>query len=271
MVEQPGQLGDFSKVDSADADDLVGRLDAMRALEAFKAYKAVTFELMRLKAGAKVADLGCGTGADAAVLAETVGERGKVVGFDLSQAMLSAASERYDSISQLSFRQSPAEKIDAPDGAFDAIRADRVLIHVPDPSAALREMKRVVRPGGWVVVSEPDMFSCWVASSAPLLTDTLMDRIAESCRHPYLPRDLLGQFRAAGLEDVSYQIYPVTAFTPLLVERILDFEGTMRSLVEEGAVDIAAAQEWGEDIMRRAQEGRFAAAVPIMIAAGKKP
>jgi ubiquinone/menaquinone biosynthesis C-methylase UbiE len=265
------KLGDFSKVDSADANDLVGRLDAMRSLEAFRAYKAETFDLMRLNEGDKAADLGCGTGADAAVLAEKVGEHGRMVGFDRSQAMLSAASERFAGKPQLDFRWSEAEKIDAPDGAFDAIRADRVLIHVTDPSAALLEMKRVVRPGGWVVVSEPDMFACWVASSAPSLTDILMRRIAESCQHPYLPRDLLGHFRAAGFEEVEFRVYPVTAFTPDLVERILDFQGTMHSLVAEGVIDLAAAQEWGEDLMRRTQESRFVASVPIMIAAGKKP
>ena len=265
------QLGDFAVVDHADSSDLVGRLDVMQSLAAFRTYKAQTFQQMRIAPGMTVADVGCGTGGDVAALGGQVGPTGRVIGFDLSQSMLDQAIDRYAGEPNLSFKAASADGLDAGDATIDAIRADRVLIHVPDPQAAIAEMVRVVKPGGRIVISEPDMHGCWVASSHPELSHRVMRRIADSCRHPYLPRDLIGLFSAAGLEDISLSVYPLTVFEPSAVAKILDFTSVLADLVQEGEVAESVAQAWGEDMTRRAETGRFAAGVAIMIASGTRP
>lgn len=265
------QLGDFSTVDRSDASDLVGRVDVMASLAAFRTYKAQTYEQMRIAPGMTVADVGCGTGGDAAALAQQVGAQGRAIGFDLSQAMLDEATQRYADQTNLSFKLASADGLGVEAASLDAVRADRVLIHVPDPAATMAEMVRVVRPGGRIVISEPDMHGCWVTSTDGALSHKMMRRIADSCRHPYLPRDLLGLFAQAGLKDISLSVYPLTVFEPAAVGKILDFSSVLADLLAEGELDQAGADAWVADMTERAGSGRFAAGVSIMIAAGTRP
>ncbi|MDB5438006.1 MAG: hypothetical protein JWM33_433 [Caulobacteraceae bacterium] len=265
------KLGDFARVDSADADNLVQRLDAMHALAAFQIYKQETFELLRLKPGFHVADIGCGTGDDARILAGMVGGAGRVTGFDLSAAMLEQARERHADVPGLTFRNASADALGVDEASFDAIRADRVLIHVPDPKRALNELIRVIKPGGRIVISEPDMPGCWVASNDYATTDLVMQQIARSCVSPYLARDLLAMFRDAGLRDVSLAVRTVTAFDAVSVGKILDFESVVKGMLAHGLLAPDQAQTWMQDFIQRDRDGRFAAAVNIMIVSGAKP
>ena len=89
------QLGAFANVDKTDARDFIERLDEMHGLDVFRAYKKYTFDLLGLKPGARVADVGCGTGEDISLLADLVGPEGSAVGFDLSQSMIDEATKRH--------------------------------------------------------------------------------------------------------------------------------------------------------------------------------
>jgi SAM-dependent methyltransferase len=105
-----------------------------------------------------IADVGCGNGMYLAELARR-GFPGRVLGVDLSPGMLAAARER---LALTAARTVPAVRValtcaDAtalplPDGAADLTLAPHMLYHVPEPARALRELRRVTRPGGRVVI-----------------------------------------------------------------------------------------------------------------------
>jgi len=99
--------------------------------------------------GATVADVGCGNGAYLAELARR-GFAGRVLGLDLSPGMLAAARERSPGFAGLIAADATA--LPLPDGVADLTLAMHMLYHVPDPSAAVRELRRVTRPGGRVVI-----------------------------------------------------------------------------------------------------------------------
>lgn len=269
-IRQDRRLGDFASVDTADTGDLVARLDAMHDLDTFKSYKEETFSLLLPIPGSMVADVGCGTGEDVCALAQRVGAVGHVIGFDLSEAMLSEARERHSSLSSVSFQQAPSQTLPAPENHFDAIRADRVLIHVPDPVATIREMVRVLKPGGRLVISEPDMPGCWVASSNYPLTSLVMEQIASSCAAPYLARDLWTLFHDAGLADVRLVVRTVTVFDPASVATILDFEGVLKRMLVAGALSAGQVDAWLAEFAERGRTGRFAAGVCIFIVSAIK-
>lgn len=268
-LQHSPQLGDFSRVDAVDADNFVARLDVMQTLDSFRIYKQETFELMGLQPGMQIADVGCGTGDDLSILALQISPGG-ATGFDLSEAMLVEARRRHAGVPSLVFLNAPATALGTAPESFDAIRADRVLIHVPEPESALREMIRVTRPGGRIVVSEPDMPGCWVANSDYALTGRIMQSIAESCVNPYLARDLYGIFLDAGLRNVSLRMRSVTAFDPQSVNKILDFKTVLAGLRARQLFSDEEVARWVAEFEERGRTGRFVAGLPVMIVSGTK-
>lgn len=265
------QLGAFAHVDKTDSGEFISRLDEMRALESFRLYKQATYGLLNLKPGAHAADVGCGTGEDAKALAEIAGPDGKVVGFDLSEAMVGQARERHGGVPGLEFVSAPVDRLGLEDDSLDGIRADRLLIHVPDPVAALEEMVRVLKPGGRIVVSEPDMPGFWVASDDHRTTDIVARAIAGSCVTPYLPRDLYAMFRDRGLTDIGYEVRAMTSFDLRAASRILDFETVLKLMVGKGMLHEKQAESWVGNLQARAAADRFVAQLAIVIVSATKP
>jgi ubiquinone/menaquinone biosynthesis C-methylase UbiE len=97
-----------------------------------------------------VLDLGCGAGFDACVAAFTVGPTGRVVGVDLSPEMLVVAERgrAASGLANVEFRQADVEALPFSDATFDVALSNGVLNLIPDKPAALREVFRVLKPGG---------------------------------------------------------------------------------------------------------------------------
>lgn len=103
--------------------------------------------------GDRVLDVACGTGAVARQLPPLVGTDGTVVGLDFSPAMLDVAHSLPPSNPPIDWRLGSADAIPAPDASFDLVFCQQGLQFFPDRAAALREMRRVLAPGGRVVLS----------------------------------------------------------------------------------------------------------------------
>jgi 2-polyprenyl-3-methyl-5-hydroxy-6-metoxy-1,4-benzoquinol methylase len=107
-----------------------------------------TFGYVNLPRGAEILDAGCGTGTNSRWLAR----RGfQVTGVDLSQFALDKAGE---SAPDVAFRQASLTDLPFADGSFDAILCHGVIMHIPDFEKALDELVRVLRPDGYLVLSE---------------------------------------------------------------------------------------------------------------------
>ena len=105
--------------------------------------------LARLSRGARVLDVGCGSGATVAYLADSAGLRS--VGIDVSPAQIARARAARP---ELDFVQGRAEDLPFAAGSFDAVLAECVISTLPDAGLALREMVRVLSSGGRVVVTD---------------------------------------------------------------------------------------------------------------------
>jgi ubiquinone/menaquinone biosynthesis C-methylase UbiE len=104
----------------------------------------------RLSPGSKILDIGCGTGH----LAGELMRRGyEAWGVDLSDAMVRYAREHYD---KDRFQTGDIERIPFPDNSFDGVMCLGVVEYLSSDEAALREMWRVLKPGGWAVITTPN-------------------------------------------------------------------------------------------------------------------
>lgn len=108
------------------------------------------FSLGALREGERVVDVGCGAGIDSLIAARMVGPGGEVVGVDMTPAMLARARESAAraGFTNVRFHEGFAEALPVPDGWADVVISNGVLNLFPDKLAGLREMARVLRPGG---------------------------------------------------------------------------------------------------------------------------
>lgn len=107
-----------------------------------------------LRPGERVLDVACGTGTIARLAAERVGSGGSVSGLDVNAGMLGVARSLPSAIS-INWYETAAESVPLPDDSFDVIFCGLGLQFFTDKSAALREMQRVLKPGGRVYISTP--------------------------------------------------------------------------------------------------------------------
>jgi arsenite methyltransferase len=106
--------------------------------------------------GERVVDVGSGGGLDAMVAARAVGDRGEVVGVDMTPAMLERARRNAEvaGITNLDVREGLAEQLPVPDGWADLVISNGVLNLVPDKVAAYEEIVRALRPGGRIQIAD---------------------------------------------------------------------------------------------------------------------
>jgi len=129
------------------------QFDAMpeAAVESF-AGVANPFSLRALQPGEKVLDAGSGAGFDCFVAAQQVGPSGRVIGVDMLDTMLEKARSTAHAMNlqNVEFREGLLEAIPVEDGWADVVISNGVINLCPDKERVLREIRRVLRPGGWL-------------------------------------------------------------------------------------------------------------------------
>ena len=119
------------------------------------AEEAAAFLLPKLRPGMRLLDAGCGPGSITAGLVKYVAP-GEVVGVDAEPGILETAREFGAGVPNLSFEEASVYALPYEDNSFDVAYAHQLMQHLADPTAALREMGRVVRPGGFVAARDSD-------------------------------------------------------------------------------------------------------------------
>ena len=109
---------------------------------------------MPIPVGARVLDAATGTGVVALAAAKAAGPGGRVVGVDLSEEMLARARQKAGDAGMgwVEFITGDATRLDFADGSFDFVFCSSALFFMPDMLAAVKEWRRVLRPGGWLEI-----------------------------------------------------------------------------------------------------------------------
>ncbi|WP_418959994.1 methyltransferase domain-containing protein [Streptomyces tritici] len=171
------------------------------------AANSAAYLLPELKPGLDVLDVGCGPGTITADLAALVAP-GRVTAVDSAPDVLAKAREvvAERGLDNVEFAVADVHALDFPDDSFDVVHAHQVLQHVGDPVRALREMRRVCRPGGVVAARDSDYGAFAWYPELPVLADwsALYHAVA---RHnggePDAGRRLYAWAREAGFTDIT--------------------------------------------------------------------
>ena len=264
---------EFDQVDrTTDPADFVRYFDATRASAFFRDVKARSYPLLDLHPGDHVCDRGCGTGDDVLALARLVAPGGIATGVDASATMIAEAERRAASAGIASeFRLMDVQRLDLPDAAFDGVRAERLLQHVPDADAALGEIVRIAKPGARIVIWEGDL-DLFVLDALDYETSRIMQRfICDGFRHGGIGHELYRRFKVLGLAGVESTplVYALTDLPS--IDNALDLTANTQRAVAAGLLDAERATAWLQSLHSVAADGRFFGASGGFLTFGRKP
>lgn len=171
------------------------------------AENSAAYLLDYLRPGTSLLDIGCGPGTITADLAARVAP-GTVTAVEVTEDTLDLARAEVAArkLPNVAFRVADVHALDLPDDTYDAVHAHQVLQHVADPVRALREMRRVCRPGGVVAARDSDYAAFTWYPALPELDEwlALYRRLARATGgEPDAGRRLLSWARAAGFAEVA--------------------------------------------------------------------
>ena len=226
------------------------------------ATREAAFFLPFLKPGMRLLDCGCGMGALTTSFAEWL-DPGEVIGIDreLSQVEAARAWAAEKGIHNVRFEIGNVYNIPYPDASFDAALAFTVLEHVREPLRAMREMRRVLKPGGVAGIYDPDYATMLQTPSTPGVQELnrLMLRFSEEHASPYYARHQRQYLLEAGFARTESFVFAVGGGNPRMIESSYQIvlKPTIESirpwLVEQGLTDhahldelLAEAQAWSE-------------------------
>ena len=178
----------------------------------FAPWAPVLLDAAAVGIGHTVLDVACGTGVVAAAAAERVGPSGAVTGVDINPGMIAVAARTQG----VRWAQADSARLPFPDGGFDRVLCQAGLQFVPDRLGALREMRRVLRPGGRValLVWRALHHSPGFAALADALQAVVGPEAAAVMRAPFVfgddPRPLADLLESTGFVDVSVQAHTGT-------------------------------------------------------------
>lgn len=231
-----------------------------------------------LRPGERVLDVACGTGVVTRLAAERVGAEGRVVGADVASDMIEVArATPAPSGADIEWHEADAASLPFSDGAFDVVLCQMGLPFVEDKLGALREMRRVLAPGGRVVLNTPGtiqppfeiMDEALVRHISPDLGGFV--RVVFSMNDP---GELAEQLRETGFEDVEAR----STSTTLRLPAPADFLWQYINLTPMGGVVSPAPEEaqtaLEEDVVDRWQQfvdddGSMTLEQPMVVAVGR--
>jgi ubiquinone/menaquinone biosynthesis C-methylase UbiE len=159
------------------------------------------------KVGAAVLDAGCGTGG---LILRMRGERPawRFSGIDFSSLAVELARKRCGS--DVDLREASITALPFADASFDAVVSADVVCQVEDPATALAEFRRVLRPGGSIVINVPAYMWLWSYHDDTCQT-----------KHRYTRRELAGLLRSAGFADLRLTHWNAAALPLIAAKRKL--------------------------------------------------
>ena len=262
-----------SQIDSNKAKEMAEYFESRSQYKDQKKINHALKDLLNLKNGDKILDVGCGTGILTRLIASSLFPKGFITGIDISNHFVALARNyiqdlNYNSI--INFDVGDAENLPYPDGYFDTAFATRLLLYVHNPQQTVKEMKRVVKEKGRIVLADWDYDTLVVDHSNRLLTRKIIHwRTDNKDGNNWSGRQLYRLLKEQDLEEII--------ITPVITIAIDENNSLTKSIfnaatgaLEAAIITVNQYETWISELKRKLQEGKFFASIVYFLAKGIK-
>jgi len=263
------RVTDFTEVDSSKDPQFFSRfLDAANRNPTVLASKPIILEGLRVRNGARVLDLGCGLGDDTFQIAERVGATGRVTGVDVSSTMIDQARRRAEGRGlPVDFEVGDSQALRFDTGTFDGVRAERMLMHVPDAERAIAEMARVLASGGRISVFDIDWETQVCDSPHKETTRKIALTFCDGMKNGWIGRRMPRLFKTHGITDVEVKTTTVFVSYEFLT---LMLGGHVANLYDAGVLSRTEVNQWWTSLADADRDGTFLYGFTAFIVSGTK-
>lgn len=249
-----------AQLDDPTLDVVITRLEARGKHPRFIEMMNEYLDAMDIDSCRAVLDLGCGTGVAARSIAKRQHFAGRITGLDISSYLVAEANRfaaQEGVANTIEFRAGDSQNVGLADGSFDAVIAHTLVSHVSDPRCVLKEMARLVKPGGKIAVFDGDYASITFGSDDiekgklddELIINALVTNPRVMRQMPQLLQET-GLVLAAAFAYVVADIGKADFWAPAL-------QSFVRLLPKAGAMTEGGAQTWVASMLRRSDQGQF--------------
>jgi ubiquinone/menaquinone biosynthesis C-methylase UbiE len=252
--------GITDRLDDDTLQVLVDRLEARAKYPKFAAMLSQYLDIMEIDRAARVLDVGCGAGVAARAIARRPAFRGTITAIDLSEYLV-RAGERFAQAegiaSRIDFLVGDTQQLKLADASFDAAVAHTLLSHVEQPLVVLKELHRVVKPGGRIGIFDGDYASITFGHEDPSTAERF-DRLVRNAviTNAMVMRELPRLLKQADLKVVAF--YPhVIAEAGAADYWASSVQSFRRILPKSGQVGEQETNAWADAIERYCGQGTF--------------
>ena len=263
----------FRDVDrSGDATACNRCLDLIAGIPFFHEIKQESFRIIADADPDRVLDAGCGAGTDLVALATSLPVNCQIMGLDASESLLARAAERTAVVrDRCSLVKGDIKNIPFRDRVFDSCRIDRVLQHLHEPETGVRELIRILKPGGTLIAFDND----WDTFSISLDDQDLAARLARFWRDSFasgrIGRELHRIFTECGIVDIHAVPRTLVLTNFSIAEQVFDIPVLLNRTEQAEVITQEEMITIWDELCSRVEEGTFSSGYTGFLVWGKKP
>ena len=248
---------DWSVMDYS--DDLAFIQQSAASTADYDARRQACLEFVAAVSGERILEVGCGSGLFVRSLANAVGETGFVRGLDLSEQQIAVARSNCAGLDQVKLETGDALNLPFRNGEFDAVVTIQTLEYVPEVESAIRELLRVLRPGGRFINFATNWGSVFWNSNQPERMRAMLSAWDEHAPYPNLPAQLPRYLDETGLvRDIEQE--PFTILNGAFTESAFSYWAAQLIAVfatGRGLVSNEEATAWMKDLQAINSAGEY--------------